>query len=87
MADLPDAASAAAGRDDAAASDATGRSRASSSDDLEPELSEDVLATIYQPLEHDEFRLSRRCERSEAIQEADELGLDCFVANAPRNDV
>jgi hypothetical protein len=40
----------AVGRNDAAASAATGRNRASSSDDLEPELSEGVLATIHQLL-------------------------------------
>jgi alkylhydroperoxidase family enzyme len=33
-----------------------------------------------------ERRTYRHCERSEAIQEAIEEGLDCFVALLPRND-
>jgi hypothetical protein len=30
--------------------------------------------------------LNRHCERSEAIQKATRQELDCFVADAPRND-
>ena len=33
------------------------------------------------------LQASRHCERNEAIQKAKKQGLDCFVANAPRNDV
>jgi hypothetical protein len=32
------------------------------------------------------IEMNRHCERSDAIQKAKKQGLDCFAADAPRND-